>query len=114
MLDQLLDKFNNISIPVSTNVIIPEDTSVPGCEEKHECFIPEKLTIRLNERVTWTNDDTAAHIITSGTPENGPDGNFDSSLIMAGGTYDFEFNEKGNYHYFCMVRPWQTGIIIVK
>ena len=95
-------------------VIIPPGSSVPGCEETGECFIPSVLEIGLNEEVIWVNEDTAAHTITSGISETGPDGKFDSSLFMSGNTYSVRFTEKGEYPYFDMVHPWQIGIIIVK
>ncbi len=95
-------------------VIIPQGSSVPGCEETGECYMPSVLTIELDEEVTWENKDTAAHTITSGTPEMGPNGEFDSSLFMPGTTFSFRFTKKGKYQYFDMTHPWQTGVIIVK
>jgi len=94
-------------------VIIPQGSSVPGCEETGKCYIPSVLQIKLNDKVIWENHDTAAHTITSGTPENGPDVEFDSSLFMAGETFSHRFITKGEYPYFDMTHPWQTGIIIV-
>jgi plastocyanin len=38
---------------------------------------------------------------------------FDSSLFMAGSTFEFTFDDAGTYDYFCMVHPWMTGIINV-
>ena len=91
-------------------VIIPQGSSIPGCEETGECYIPSVLAIELDEEVTWENKDTAAHTITSGTPEMGPNGEFDSSLFMPGTTFSFRFTKKGKYPYFDMTHPWQTGI----
>ena len=48
------------------------------------CFIPSMVTIDVGGEVTWENNDTAAHTVTSGTPTEGPSGVFDSSLVMAG------------------------------
>ena len=42
------------------------------------------ITIPPLDTVTWKNADTAAHTVTSGTVENGPDGIFDSSLFGPG------------------------------
>ena len=95
-------------------VIIPHGSSIPGCEETAECYIPSTLEIELNEEVIWENHDSAAHTITSGTPEGGPDGEFDSSLFMSGITFSHRFTKKGEYPYFDMTHPWQTGVIIVK
>lgn len=99
--------------PQTVNVSIPAGTSVPGCEETSECYIPAQVTISTGDTVVWTNDDTAAHTVTSGTPSDGPDGKFDSSLVMGGATFEFTFDESGSYDYFCMVHPWMTGNVMV-
>jgi len=69
----------------------------------------------VGETVTWSNDDTAAHTVTSGeaaVPES-VQAVFDSSLFMAGTTWSFTFDEEGEYPYFCMVHPWMAGMVIV-
>ena len=99
--------------PFSGTISLPTGSSVPGCDETHECFIPAQVSISVGETVTWSNDDTAAHTVTSGLPAEGPDGNFDSSLFMAGTTFDHTFDEAGEYDYFCMVHPWMIGTISV-
>jgi len=86
-------------------------SSTPGCEP--ECFIPNTVTIGVGETVTWENTDTAAHTATSGGGGDGPSGIFDSSLIMAGGSYSVTFDEAGTIPYFCMVHPWMEGTVIV-
>lgn len=90
-----------------------QGSSVPGCEVTNECFIPADATVDVGGEVTWNNDDTAGHTITSGTPEDGPDGTFDSGLFMPGDTFTFEFEEAGTYPYFCIVHPWMTGMVTV-
>ena len=95
-------------------VIIPKGTSVPGCEETNECYMPHKIIISRGSTVSWSNDDTAAHTVTSGTPEEGPDGIFDSGLFMAGNTFSHTFENAGTFDYFCMVHPWMEGIVVVK
>ena len=100
----------------TATVSVPEGTAVPGCEETDECYIPATVTIDVGGEITWTNDDTAAHTVTSGTAEDGPDGFFDSSLFMAGTTYEFKFDgfDPGEYPYFCMVHPWMVGTVVVQ
>jgi predicted secreted protein with PEFG-CTERM motif len=61
-----------------------------------------------------TNTDSAAHTYTSGTPDGGPDGVFDTSLLMVDGSYEWTPTTAGEYPYFCMVHPWMQGIIIVQ
>ena len=96
-----------------TTVSIPFGTSSPGCEENNRCYSPYNAFVTVGGTVTWSNDDTAAHTITGGTPSNGPSGIFDSSLLMAGSSFSHTFDTAGNYDYFCMVHPWQQGIITV-
>ena len=87
-------------------------SSNPGCEPN--CFIPGTITVSAGQGITWYNDDTAAHTVTSGTPSDGPSGVFDSSLIMAGGSYSVTFYSAGTVPYFCMVHPWMGGTLIVE
>ena len=90
-------------------------SSTPGCEETADgCFIPSPVTIPIGGTVTWDNSDNAAHTATAGSAEDGPSGVWDSSLIMAGGSYSFTFEEAGSYDYFCMVHPWMAGLVIVE
>jgi plastocyanin len=71
--------------------------------------------------VTWLNDDTQFHTITSGSPSSGGEtGNvFDSGLSGAtalttkGKTFPHTFTEKGEYPYFCQLHPTMVGKVIV-
>jgi len=87
-------------------------SSTPGCEP--DCFIPSPVVITVGGTVTWENTDTAAHTSSSGTPAGGPDGVFDSSLIMTGASFSHTFDSAGTFDYFCMVHPWMTGTVIVE
>ena len=90
-------------------------SSTPGCEETDNCFIPSVVTIKADTEVTFSNTDNAAHTAQSGSAVDGPSGHWDTSLIMAGGSYtvSFEDFEPGTYPYFCQVHPWMVGTIIV-
>ena len=99
--------------PFTGTISVPEGSGVPGCDVTNQCYIPADVTINVGETVTWSNDDTAAHTVTSGMPADGPDGNFDSSLFMAGDTFSHTFEEAGEYDYYCMVHPWMSGKVQV-
>ncbi len=94
-------------------VSTPQGTSVPGCEETNECFIPYMVTVEVGGEVTWSNDDSAAHTVTGGGAADGPSGEFDSSLFMAGTSFSHTFESEGEFPYFCMVHPWMVGIVTV-
>lgn len=99
--------------PMTYTVDMPAGTSVPGCEETNECYLPADLTINAGDTVEWINVDTAAHTVTGGSPADGPSGVFDSSLVMGGASYSFTFEDAGSYDYFCMVHPWMVGSVTV-
>jgi len=90
-------------------------SSTPGCEDTADgCFIPSTVTIEVGETVTWENNDTAAHTASGGSAEDGLTGPWDSSLIMAGGSYSYTADTAGTFDYFCMVHPWMSGTLIVE
>ncbi len=101
------------TVSAETMVSLPPGSAVPGCEETNECYIPYEVTVDVGSTVTWSNDDTAAHTVTSGSASDGPDGIFDSGLISPGDTYTNQFNEEGNFDYYCIAHPWMTGKVIV-
>src|SRR3989338_3785997 len=39
---------------------------------------------------------------------------FNSSLVMAGSSYEWTPTTVGEVPYFCMVHPWMTGLIVVQ
>ena len=100
---------------VSAEIVsIPSGSGAPGCEETNECYIPAEVTISAGATVIWENTDNAAHLATSGTPDGGPDGAFDSGMIMAGATFEQEFLDKGEFAYYCLVHPWMVGTVTVE
>jgi predicted secreted protein with PEFG-CTERM motif len=96
------------------SVSVPAGTNVLGCEVTDECFIPATVTVDAGGEVTWSNDDSAAHTVTSGTAAAGPDQVFDSGLFLAKTTFSWKATEPGEYPYFCMVHPWMVGTVIVE
>jgi plastocyanin len=88
-----------------------EGSSTPGCEP--DCFLPATITIGVGGHVIFVNNDTAAHTSTSGTPANGLNGVWDSSLVVMGAAYTTPALDAGEYPYFCMVHPWMIGLVIV-
>ena len=98
----------------TASVSVPKGSSAPGCETTNACFTPNEVTVDVGGEVTWSNDDSAAHTVTSGSAKDGPSGVFDSSLFMAGTTFSHKFEAAGTFNYFCMVHPWMAGIVVVQ
>lgn len=113
VMEEVMEPVDSTPVEYSGAISLPEGSGTPGCDETNECYIPFHVIVSAGEEITWSNDDSAAHTVTSGTPADGPDGKFDSSLFMAGGTYSVTLDESGEYPYFCMVHPWMIGNITV-
>ena len=88
-------------------------SSNPGCEETNLCFDPNPVIINVQDKITWENNDSASHTVTSGNPTTGPLEYFDSGLMMPGDSYSLVFPGAGTYDYFCMVHPWMEGKVVV-
>ena len=89
----------------------------PGCEDTAEgCFLPSTATVDVGGKVIFLNDDSAAHTFTSGeaTDADSVGAVFDSSLVMAGNSYEWSPTEAGDQPYFCIVHPWMAGVITVQ
>ena len=94
-------------------VMVPEGTSVPVCADTDECYLPHTIEVGPGTTVTWNNDDTLPHTVTAGSATEGPTGEFDSSLFLAGDSFEHTFEEVGEYPYYCIVHPWMEGVVKV-
>ena len=97
-------------------VIIPANGSYGvGCEETTEgCFLPLTATVNLGDVILFSNTDSAPHTFTAGNPSDGPTGEFDTNVLMAGESYEWTADVAGEIDYFCMIHPWMTGVITVQ
>ena len=72
------------------------------------------ITIQVLDFVQWENADTAAHTVTSGTPDGEDIGAiFDSGLFVPGDGFRHQFTEVGEYPYYCFVHEWMVGTVTV-
>ena len=98
--------------PVITKVSIPKGAMTQS--EGQLYFEPQEVTIAAGTTIVWTNNDEAAHTVTSGTPSAGLSGEFDSSMVSAGKTFEHKFISAETTEYFCQVHPWMTGKVSVQ
>lgn len=87
-------------------------------------FQPRDIELQVGDTLSWTNEDTVEHTVTSGQPqEQGvpgvsentdaePDGLFDHAM-PPGETFSFTFDEAGTYDYFCNIHPGMTATVSV-
>ena len=93
----------------------PTDVSiVPGSSTLTDtAYQPNPVQVSVGDTVTWTNDDTQPHTVTSG--QNGqPDGKFDSDIMDPQQTFEHTFTEgPGEYPYYCIMHPNMVGTVSV-
>ena len=98
---------------IQGDVIMPTKVSRPGCEKNDRCYIPSLIVIEKGKQVTWVNEDSAFHSITSGYYDT-PTDLFDSGHLDPFESYTLTFDETGTYDYFCTLHPWMKGQVIVE
>ena len=101
------------STTVESDVIMPSKVSRPGCEEDDRCYIPSKISIEKGKQVTWVNEDSAFHSVTSGSYDY-PTPLFDSGHLDPFESYSITFDESGIFDYFCTLHPWMKGQVVVE
>lgn len=71
-------------------------------------FSPATLTVKVGDKVTWTNQDSAGHSATA------DDGSFDTGVLAQGKSGSITFSKVGTFTYHCSVHPMMKGTIIVQ
>jgi predicted secreted protein with PEFG-CTERM motif len=85
----------------------------PGSAVKtNDAYSPNPINAIVNDTVTWTNNDTTLHTVTSGSGAV-PDGEFDSGILIPNGIFNYTFTEAGNYPYYCILHPNMVGTVII-
>jgi len=109
----LMQGVTQLDVMTGGDVIMPTKVSRPGCEEIDQCYIPSEITISAGESVTWVNEDSAFHSVTSGFYD-APQNLFDSGYMDPFESYTLTFDESGTFDYFCTLHPWMEGQVIVE
>ena len=99
-------------VVVTGDVIMPTKASRPGCEDDDTCYIPSVISVGPGDPVTWVNEDSAFHSVTSGSYDE-PTDLFDSGYLDPLEPFTFNFDESGTYDYFCTLHPWMKGQVVV-
>ena len=101
--------------PLMTSKVIVTSTPIASAAVSIEngAFVPAIITVAAGTTITWTNNDSMAHTVTS------DGGLFDSGSISAaglytsGGTFSNTFATAGTYMYHCTTHPLMTAKVIV-
>ena len=98
---------------IQADVIMPTKVSRPGCDIEDVCYIPSDIVVEKGGSVTWLNEDSSFHTVTSGFYGE-PTDLFDSGYLDPYEYYTLSFDEIGTYDYFCTLHPWMMAQVIVE
>jgi len=98
---------------VKSDVVMPTKVSRPGCEDIDRCYVPSLIVVEKGKQVTWVNEDSAFHSVTSGSYDS-PTDIFDSGYLDPYESYSITFDETGTFDYFCTLHPWMKGQVLVE
>ncbi len=105
----------NLGVEGSGNSIQQPTASIPSnstvvrivANAGSNSFSPNPVEVKVGETVTWVNDDSGRHTVTS------KDDVFDSGMMGKAQSFSFTFDKAGEYPYFCEPHPNMVGTVVV-
>lgn len=82
--------------------------SATDVEMKNIKFVPATISVKVGQKITWTNNDGFAHNVTSTAGEK-----IASDNIEGGKTFEFTPKKAGTIAYTCTLHANQEGTITV-
>ncbi len=98
-------------ISCGTPAITDEEEATPTSTEpkiSDFAFVPPTITVSAGTTVTWTNNDSVAHTVTTRSTL------FDSGNLSRSDTFSYTFAQSGTFEYYCTIHPYMTGKVIVE
>ena len=71
-------------------------------------FVPEQITVKVGETVTWANKDPFPHDVKAA------DGSFASGEIAPDARWQYRATKAGRFPYTCTLHPGMDGVLIVE
>lgn len=75
---------------------------------KNIAFSPATVMVKVGQKITWTNEDSVPHNVTSQSGEK-----IASPTFNQGGAFSFTPTKAGTISYVCTIHPGMTGKIVV-
>jgi plastocyanin len=74
-------------------------------------YNPNPIEIKVGDTVTWINNDSSPHTVTSSSNDGSI--TFDSDVLRRGEMFSFTFDKEGQYPYLCTLHPSMVGTVVV-
>ncbi|VVB65379.1 Plastocyanin [Candidatus Gugararchaeum adminiculabundum] len=100
----------NTSAQPAANSSVPADSSAAlevTIEIKNFAFSPASIEVKAGTKVTWINQDSAAHTVA------GDSGEFQLGPLAQGEKASQVFSKTGTFAYHCGIHPSMKGTITV-
>lgn len=94
------------TLPVENRTSVELEMPV-SVEIKDFAFYPNSTTVPAGTTVSWKNDDSVSHTVTS------TNGEFGSDVLRQGQQFSHTFMNPGTYDYRCAIHPYMLGRVIV-
>jgi plastocyanin len=98
--------------PITTQVFSQENSIsiAPRAADPNNglSFDPPQISVPTGTIVSWTNEDSIQHTVTSDEERL-----FDAGPISPGDTFENAFDTPGEYGYHCAIHPFMTGRVMV-
>ncbi len=97
------------SADTATNGAINPSIAANTVFIKNFSFYPALLNVKVGTKVTWINNDSVVHTVTSDS-----DILLNSGDIAPGQSFSFTFTKPGSSAYHCSIHPTMNGAVLVK
>jgi plastocyanin len=98
---------NSVQQPTTTSIRSNSTLVKIVANAGSNSFSPNPVEVNVGETVTWVNDDSSRHTVTS------KDGVFDSDIMGKGQSFSYTFDKAGEYSYYCSPHPNMVGTVVV-
>ncbi len=96
------------SSPAASTPATPSGgVSANAVEIKDFAYNPDPVTVKVGQKITWTNADSVAHNVVA------DDGSFKSATLNQGDTYSFTPKKAGTFAYVCTFHAQMKGTLTV-
>ena len=75
---------------------------------KGYAFDPRDVTVKVGQKVSWTNEDSAEHNVVA------EDGTFESEDLEQGDTFEYTTEKAGRFSYVCTYHPQMKATLTVR
>jgi plastocyanin len=98
--------------PLAT-IVIPNGAAEQESSLNKEYYKPTNMKITSNFKITWANQDIAAHTATSGQSIDSSDSGqmFDTGTIAPGSSGSATITGSNEIPYHCTFHPWMLGTL---